>query len=273
MSRASVPRSKRQYVQSTNSRALALARSLRGAKREKFPEFIEPQLAMLATRAPDGDKWVHEIKFDGYRFQCHIHQGIRFFTRRGYDWTDRLGNLVRALGSLSQHALVLDGEVVVEMPKGLSDFHALEKELKRKGGSERLVYYVFDILYLDAFDLRGAAYIDRKRVLGQVLRKIEGPVKLSEHMAVGHGAAVWRAACDLGLEGIVSKRTDARYQSGRSSAWLKSTCRHRETFAVVGWAEKNRKFDGIYLGRSRKGELVYAGKLERGFSEEDKRGI
>jgi bifunctional non-homologous end joining protein LigD len=272
MSREYLPRSRRQYVQGMNSPALSLARSLRGAKSSGFPHFVEPSLATLAAQSPQGDQWVHEIKYDGYRFQCHVHRGIRFYTRRGYDWSDRLDNIVTALQPFAQHAIMFDGEVVVQTPDGHSDFHALEKELKRKDGSDRLVYFVFDILYYEAFDLRGAAFLDRKRVLAEVLRGIEGPVKLSEHLE-GNGPTIWRRACDLGLEGIVSKRADARYYSGRTPVWIKTTCRHRDTFAVVGWAQKNGRFDGIYLGRAEDGKLVYAGKLEHGFSEEDKRNM
>ncbi len=143
--------------------------------------------------------------YDGYRFQCHIHRGIRFYTRRGYDWTDRLRRLAMALQPLSQHAAILDGEVVVETPDGRSDFHALEKEVKVVGGSGRLVYYVFDLLYYEAFDLRGAALLDRKRILAEVLKGIEGQVKFSEHIDAD-GPTVWRRACDLDLEGVVSKR-------------------------------------------------------------------
>ncbi len=97
-------------------------------------------------------------------------------------------------------------------------------------------------------------------------------MRLSEHL-IGDGPAIWRRACAIELEGIVSKRGGSRYRSGRTEAWIKSTCRHRDTFAVVGWAEKNNKFDGIYLGRAQGGELVYAGKLERGMSSDDKRTL
>lgn len=204
MSRSSVPRLKRQYVQGMNIPALRLARTLAGAKAARFPDFIAPSLATAATRPPRGSAWVHEVKYDGYRFQCHIHQGVRFFTRRGYEWSARLRNLVSALHPLAEHALVLDGEVIVQTPEGRSDFHGLEKELKVRGGSDRLVYYVFDILYLDAFDLRGAALLDRKRVLSEVLAGLEGPIKLSEHLEED-GPTVWKRACKLDLEGIVSK--------------------------------------------------------------------
>ncbi len=204
--------------------------------------------------------------YDGYRFQCHIHRGIRFYTRPGYDWTDRLRRLAMALQPLSQHAAILDGEVVVETPDGRSDFHALEKEVKVVGGSGRLVYYVFDLLYYEAFDLRGAALLDRKRILAEVLKGIEGQVKFSEHIDAD-GPTAWKQACDLDLEGVVSKRADARYVSNRSPYWIKAPCRHRDTFAVAGLASKNGRFNGIYLARAENGELVYAGKVERGFSD------
>jgi bifunctional non-homologous end joining protein LigD len=272
MDRSAIPRSKRQYVHSLNSPALRLARSLKGAKRSRFLDFVEPALATLASRPPAGRQWLHEVKFDGYRFQCHIHSGIRFFTRRGHDWTDRLPHLIAALAPLDAHAVILDGEVIVQTAAGRSDFHALEKALKAAEGSDRLVYYVFDLLYLDGLDLRGSPLVERKRVLHLLLANIGGAVRLSEHL-VGDGPAIWRRACAIELEGIVSKRADSRYRSGRSESWIKSTCRHRDTFAVVGWAEKNNKFDGIYLGRAQEGELVYAGKLERGISGDDQRTL
>jgi len=134
------------------------------------------------------------------------------------------------------------------------------------------VYYVFDLLYLDGLDLRAARLIERKRVLQLLLANVGGAVRVSDHL-VGDGPAIWRRACDVELEGIVSKRDDSRYRSGRTDVWIKSTCRHRDTFAVVGWAEKNKKFDGIYLARERDGELVYAGKLERRISSDDKRTL
>ena len=271
-SRSQIPRSKRQYVNGFNIPALQLARSLRAAKQARFLNFTEPSLATLGHRPPKGEQWVHEVKYDGYRFQCHLYRHIRFYTRRGYDWSNRLRNLVSALQPLADHAVILDGEVIVQTAEGLSDFHALEKELKRKGGSNRLVYFVFDILYLDGFDLRAVPLIDRKRVLEKLLAGLSGPVRLSEHIE-GDGPTIWKRACELELEGIISKQAEGRYLSGRSDNWIKTTCRHRDTFAVVGWAQKAKKFDGIYLGRREADELIYAGKLECGFSEEDKKEI
>jgi len=118
-----------------NSPALRLARSLKGVKRSRFPGFIAPALATSASQAPAGRQWLHEVKFDGYRFQCHIHAGIRFLTRRGHDWSRRLPDLIAALAPLDAHAVILDGEMIVQTPTGRSDFHALEKALK---GAARL---------------------------------------------------------------------------------------------------------------------------------------
>jgi bifunctional non-homologous end joining protein LigD len=151
----------------------------------------------------------------------------------------------------------------VQTPDGRSDFHALERELKVRGGSDRLIYYAFDLIYMDGFDLRDAALVERKRVLEVLLTAVSGPVKFSGHLE-GNGRAVRRRACELELEGIVSKRVDGLYRSGRTDSWVKVTCRHRDTFAIAGWAVRNGRFDGLYLARPRDGELVYAGKLERG---------
>ena len=184
------PRSKRQYVHDLNRGALRLARTLSGARQSRFPGFVGPSLATPAARPPRGNDWLHEVKYDGYRFQCHIQRGIRFYTRRGHDWSERLSHLGSFMTAFSQHALIFDGEVIVQTPEGRSDFHALEKELKVKGGSWRLVNYVFDLLYLDAFDLRRCPLVGRKQVLQELFSDIDGPVKVSEHLE-GDGIEIW----------------------------------------------------------------------------------
>jgi bifunctional non-homologous end joining protein LigD len=166
---------------------------------------------------------------------------------------------------------VIDGEVIVPTADGHSDFHALERDLGA-GRSDRLVFYAFDLLHLDGLDLRDAALLDRKELLAALLADAVEPIRFSEHVDAD-GAAVYQNACRLQLEGIVSKRKDRRYRSGRNDAWFKATCRHRETFAVAGWAEKNGQFDGFYLARNDEGELAYAGKLESGFDEADKKNL
>jgi bifunctional non-homologous end joining protein LigD len=256
-----LPASRRQYVRTFP--AALLARQIPGAEPATMPGFIEPSLATLVPRSPPGDRWVHEIKYDGYRLQAHIRQGqVHLLTRRGYDWTDRFESIAVAAWDLKTYAAILDGEVIVPTPEGRSDFHALERDLGARR-SDRVLFYAFDLIYLDGFDMRGAALLDRKRVLAELLSETGDPLRYSEHLE-DDGAAVFHNACKLELEGVVSKRKGGRYQSGRNAQWVKATCRHRETFVVAGWAEKRGKFDGIYLGRNDEGELVYAGKLEKG---------
>jgi bifunctional non-homologous end joining protein LigD len=162
--------------------------------------------------------------------------------------------------------------IIVATPEGRSDFGALESALAKKGGDDRLVFYAFDILHLEVFDLRGCTLLDRKRVLHALLENVKGPIKYGEHLEAD-GAEVFRNACEMELEGVISKRVDGKYQSGRTNVWMKTTCRLRDTFVLAGVAQKVGKFDGIYLGRREGRRLMYAGKLERGFSEQDKARI
>jgi bifunctional non-homologous end joining protein LigD len=265
-----VPKSRRQYV--TNSSLRAMAAKFEGAVGAPFPKFIEPALATLVDVPPKADNWVHEIKFDGYRLQIHKRAGqINCYTRRGHDWTKKFGVLIEPVWNLDADQLVLDGEVIFPAEDGLSDFGALESDLA-KGGGNRLVFYAFDLLHLDGFDLRRCALLDRKKALAGLIGGGTGAVRYSEHLE-GEGAAILKQACDLKLEGVVSKRADGKYSSGRTSSWSKVTCRKRDTFVVAGIAYKAGKFDGVYLGRREDGGLVYAGKVERGFSEDQKHQI
>ena len=271
MGKRSVPRSRRQYA--LQSPALEIARDLAGVRSRPFPSYVEPALATLTPKPPAAANWVHEIKFDGYRAQLHKRDaGTKMFTRRGYDWSDRFRNIIASTHELKTHGAILDGEVIVPTNEGRSDFGALESALGKKGGDDRLVFYAFDILHLEVLDLRGCTLVDRKRVLEALLQGVKGPIKYSEHLEAS-GSEVFRNACELELEGVVSKRMDSTYQSGRTNVWMKTTCRMRDTFVMAGVAKKAGKFDGIYLGREERGKLVYAGKLERGFNEQDKKRI
>jgi bifunctional non-homologous end joining protein LigD len=196
-----------------------------------------------------------------------VHEGqVKFLTRRGHDWSDRAPKLLATVASLKTHAAILDGEIVVQDARGGSDFNELERELGKKGGSNRLVFYVFDLLYLDGLDLRPATLVERKEVLQLLMAPPDrgAVVQYSEHFT-GDGAALHQQTCDMGLEGIVSKRIDARYVSGRTETWIKVPCRRRDTFVIVGYALNGKKFDGFYLGELHDdGDLVYAGKIESG---------
>jgi bifunctional non-homologous end joining protein LigD len=266
------PRSKsrRQYV--VQNDAQLMAAKLKGAKPARMPGFIAPCLATPSEKVPSGERWIHEIKFDGYRIQLHRRENdTRFYTRRGHDWTRRFSSLVAAAGALPNFPVVLDGEVIVPTDSGHSDFGALESDLGA-GRSDRFIYYVFDILHIGAFSLRGCKLSDRKAVLAELLEGQKGPIRFSEHLD-GGGEALFRQACRLELEGLVSKRKDSAYHPGRSADWSKRTCRQRETFVVAGIAYKGGRFDGIYLGRREEDDLLYAGKVENGFSAESERDL
>jgi bifunctional non-homologous end joining protein LigD len=229
-------------------------------------------LATLQPRSPSSNGWLHEVKFDGYRVQMHIREtGTRLFTRRGHDWTDRFHAFVVAAATIKAHSAVLDGEVIVPAARGLSDFGALETELAARR-SDRLVFYVFDVLYVDGFDLRRVPLIERRHVLAALVDGADARIKCSEFVEED-GKKIFRNACRLGLEGVVSKRRDSRYQSGRTSAWVKATCRKRDTFWAAGVAFKDGKFDGLYLGRREGERLHYAGKVERGFDDKTAREV
>jgi bifunctional non-homologous end joining protein LigD len=242
-----------------------LARTLSGAQGTPYPGFIEPSLATLVPKIPTHGAWLHEIKFDGYRLQLHIKNGqATAFTRRGFDWSDRFKSLTAPMAELDCYVAIIDGEVIVPTDTGLSDFGALESDLGKKR-SDRFIFYAFDIMYLDGFDLRACRFDERREVLETLLgKKGIGPLRLSE--TIEGNASLLKDACKLQLEGIVSKRKDGRYRSGRSPNWTKVTCRKRDTFVVAGIAYKGNKFDGIYLGRRDEDGLTYAGKVEHGFS-------
>lgn len=253
---------------------------LRGARQAPLPEFVEPELAAPVARVPEGERWLHEIKFDGYRALCRIEEGTaRFFTRRGLDWTDRFAALAHAMGALPVHQALLDGEVVVLQPGGTTSFSALQDALS-EGRSEALSYFVFDLLHLDGWDLRAAPLEERKAALAALLASL-GPAAppsllLSEHI-VGQGRLFLHSACELGLEGIVSKRRDAPYRSGRSGSWLKARCTRRQELVICGFTRSSTGMRGIgslVVGhRDERGVLVYAGRVGTGFTEQVARDL
>ena len=257
------PKSQRQYV--VQNDAATIAKTLPGACGVRMPGFVSPCLAVLRDKVPSGDQWIHEIKFDGYRLQLHKRENeVRLFTRRGHDWSKRFSSLVNAAWRLPAIQLILDGEVIVPTTEGRSDFGALEDDLGA-GRSDRLVYFSFDVLHINALSLRDCALVDRKQVLAELLNEHGGPIQFSDHLE-GGGDPLFRRACAMDLEGLVSKRKDSKYRSGRGMDWTKRTCRQRETFVVAGIALDRGKFEGIYLARREHGALLYAGKVENGFT-------
>jgi bifunctional non-homologous end joining protein LigD len=181
--------------------------------------FIAPSLPTLASEAPDGPQWAHEIKFDGYRFICRRDgERVQVFSRLAKEWTDRVPFIVEALRLLPITSATIDGEAVVCDSQGVTDFAALRSAISRRQGSRGIFLYAFDLLELDGRDLRPNAWTARREALAALLHDAEGGLRLSEHLD-GDGAAMLRHACALGIEGIVSKRRDSRYTSGRSRDW------------------------------------------------------
>jgi bifunctional non-homologous end joining protein LigD len=182
--------------------------------------FIEPCLPTLSESVPSGPEWVHEIKHDGYRFICRREgDRVRVFSRHGNDYSDRVPAITDALQSLKVKSVTLDGEGVVCDPDGVTDFDLLRAALGRKG-SRRAFLYAFDVLELDGRDLRDRPWEDRRKALTKLLRKASG-IRLSDHLATTDGDTLFHHACAMGLEGIVAKRRDRPYRSGRSPDWIK----------------------------------------------------
>lgn len=237
------------------------------------PKFVAPQMATLSEAPPEGEAWVHEIKYDGYRAIASVAGGaVRIFTRNGLDWTDRFAGVVQALADLPCAAALLDGEIVVLDERGRSDFGALQRTLADgKGGG--LVYYLFDLLELDGESLRNRPLTERKEKLAALLvdGPKAGPLLYSDHVA-GSGSAIFAKAKEMGLEGIVSKRADSHYRPGRGKTWLKVKTGLGDEFVVVGWEAsevKEKRFAALLLASREDGVLTYRGKVGSGFGRRE----
>ena len=181
--------------------------------------FIEPCLPSPADRPPSGTNWIHEIKHDGYRLMARRDSvGIRLITRRGNDWSDRFPLVVEAVNHLKVRSCLIDGEVACCDDKGVTSFQLL----RHRRNEPRAFLYAFDLLELNGTDLRKEPIEVRKATLSRILRKSRPGVRLNEHLEHPEGVVVFQHACQLGCEGIVSKRLGSSYRSGRSPDWLKS---------------------------------------------------
>jgi bifunctional non-homologous end joining protein LigD len=242
-----------------------------GARRAALPAFIAPQLATLVARAPAGDQWLHELKFDGYRILARLAQGrVRLLSRNGRDWTDRFPAVAQSLGRLPAREAMLDGEVAVLLPDGRSSFQELQNFMA-KTGRGRLVYMVFDLLHQDGYDLTGARLEDRKAALERLVTDA-GPttdvVRYSDHV-IGGGPEFVDHACRLGLEGAVSKRRDAPYRGTRGPEWVKTKCVKRQEVVIGGYTDPEGSRIGLgalLAGVYEDHRLVYVGKVGTGFT-------
>ncbi len=249
----------------------------KAARKAKSLGFVEPCLATAMTAPPSGESFVHEVKFDGYRLQPELEEGrVIIRTRRGLDWRERFPTIAKAVAALPVASALLDGEAIVEDRNGVADFAALQDALKTQA-QDKIVFYVFDVLYLNGYDLRAAPLIERKALLEQLLQSAPpgGVLRYSPHFSID-GDTLLRHICALSAEGIVSKRADAPYRSGRGRDWLKVKCANRQEFVIIGFTPSTatpKAIGSLALGFYDQGKLRYAGRVGTGFDADTAKAL
>ncbi|SFB62495.1 ATP-dependent DNA ligase LigD phosphoesterase module /ATP-dependent DNA ligase LigD polymerase module [Rhizobium sp. NFR07] len=235
------------------------------APASRFPSFIPPQLCDTVERAPSSEGWLHEIKFDGYRIQMAVADGeVTLKTRKGLDWTTKFPSIASSASVLPD--AIIDGEICALDENGAPDFAALQAAIS-EGKTDDLVFFGFDLLYDGTEDLRDLALRSRKDRLSALLSDAGDDPRLRfvEHFETG-GDAVLKSACRLSLEGIVSKKGDAPYVSGRTATWVKSKCCAGHEVVVGAYAKTNGKFRSLLVGVYRGEHFVYVGRVGTGYS-------
>lgn len=241
-------------------------------------QYPEVQLATLADAPPEGNQWLHEIKFDGYRLLAFLADGeVRLRTRNGNDWTRRFPSILASIAKLKAKSAVIDMEAVVLDPSGKSSFQALQRAVGEGGNPQSIHAYCFDLLYLDGRDITDEPLTVRKKALQYLLKKSRDDrfLHYSDHV-MGHGAEMIAKSCSLGLEGVVSKLADSPYRAGRQKSWLKSKCVKRQEFVIIGYTSARsgpRAIGALHLAYNNKGEMKYAGKVGTGFSMRDAKAL
>jgi bifunctional non-homologous end joining protein LigD len=241
-----------------------------GAGAAALPQWIRPQLTQLVDAAPEGDQWLHEIKFDGYRMMARLdHGAVKLLTRTGLDWTHKYPTIAAALSTLVARQAYLDGELCGVGPDGITSFSMIQLA-SDAGNAAGLVFFLFDLLHLDGEDLMARPLIDRKTRLATLLSDVSSSLHYCDHQ-IGRGREFHKQACAMALEGIVSKRADAPYTPGNRGLWLKVKCLHREEFVVIGWTDPEgaRPFLGaLLLGYyDPDGRLIFAGRVGSGINQ------
>ena len=227
------------------------------------PTWIKPQLTRLADEAPTGKEWLHEIKYDGYRMHARIDgDKIQLLTRTGLDWSPRYKCTIEALRSLRVKSAYLDGELCALNADGVPVFSRLQAAMD-EGRTDQLVFFAFDLLFLNGQSTAQLPLIERKERLKRLFKKEIQGLRYSEHVT-GDGPRFREHACKLGLEGVISKRADRPYAPGDRGIWVKSKCLNREEFVVVGWTDpegSRRHIGALLLGYyTEDGRLDYAGR-------------
>ena len=235
-------------------------------KRVRMPAFIEPELCTPVDRPPQGGGWGHEVKFDGYRLQLRIANGdVTLKTRKGLDWTGKFRAIAAAASEFPD--AIIDGEVTALDRNGSPDFAALQAALS-EGRTDDLIFFAFDLLYSDGGDRRSLPLSERKAELKEYLDEqgqgATSLIRYVEHFETA-GDAVLNSACRMNLEGIISKRLDAKYRTGRVGDWTKAKCRAGQEVVIGGWRQTGQNFRSLIVGVNRGGHLVHVGSVGTGF--------
>ena len=254
------------FVKRSASQAVKAGPSLRGVP---IPQFVSPQLSQLVERPPSGPQWLHEIKLDGFRMAARIENGrVQLLTRTGLDWTAKYPSAAGALANLNIKTAYLDGELCGVDEAGLPSFANTQAATDGERGVQ-LIYYAFDLLHLDGWDVSGLQLVERKALLEPLLTNKPG-VQFNGH-DTGDGQLILEHAGKLGFEGVVSKTVDAPYAPGNRGLWRKAKWLNRQEFVVVGWSdpEGSRPYLGaLLLGYySDGGKLIYAGRVGTGMAD------
>jgi bifunctional non-homologous end joining protein LigD len=268
------PDSARSSAGGAKARVADFGSALKKAPKEKLPDFIAPELALQSETPPAGDGWLHELKLDGYRIQARKDgDRIQLLTRTGLDWTHRMKTIAALVGELPAEGAILDGEVVVLAENGSTSFADLQAAFQ-EGEKKKLTYFVFDLLHLNGHSTRDLRLSKRKEMLAKVVNGAGEFLRFSEHI-VGGGGEVFKKACELRAEGIVSKRAASMYSSGRSGDWLKLKCVHEQEFVIGGFTLPSNGSHGVgalLLGYyDDGGKLIYAGRTGTGFTQKTHR--
>jgi bifunctional non-homologous end joining protein LigD len=248
----------------------SFVQKLKTLPEEQQPEFVQPQLATQAEQSPESEAWLHELKLDGYRMQARkAGDRVQMLTRSGLDWTARMQAIASEVARLPVQNATLDGEVVVLTENGTTNFADLQAAFM-EGARSPLTYFCFDLLHVDGRSTRELPLIDRKSLLEDLLQGTDAnTLRISEHLT-GHGPEMFAKACDLQVEGIISKRVAALYSAGRGRDWLKLKCVHEQEFVIGGFTLPSNGTHGIgalLLGYYEDGRLVYAGRTGTGFTQ------
>ncbi|WP_413586611.1 DNA ligase D [Bdellovibrio sp. HCB274] len=237
--------------------------------------FIGPELALLVDEPPAGDEWLHELKFDGYRVQAHVHgEDVKLFTRSGQNWTEKFSNIAEELATLDLEGAVIDGEVVVLDQSGRSDFQLLQNAMKADS-TRNMYFYAFDLLAVGGKDLRSLPLEERRDELQKIFKKSASHIRYSsEHQ--GSGKSLLALAKKHGLEGIISKKRSSPYRSERNPNWVKTKCTEQQEFVIGGYTESKGSrdhFGALLLGVYKNKKLQYVGRVGTGFNRQSLRDV